>query len=334
MKVEIKESEILFEEFSLQKYKDAIFIIDSTVDKIYEISNMLDKQRFMLINSGENTKSLNGFYRIIKFFIDKEISKDDEIVAIGGGTLLDLVGFATSVYKRGLNVSFIPTTLLSMADASIGGKNAVNFKNYKNLLGTFYMPKSISIDFNFLKSLPRKYLSSGYCEILKISMIDSYEFFNYLINEIDNKTLYNNLHFLVKKSIDFKINIIRNDLFDNNYRKILNFGHTIGHAIELSYHIPHGISVAYGIRYALELSIRYLGLNYSILEAYANHLSKFRIKFSKKFDVELIIKKLKYDKKSHSNFFKLILLEDIGKPIIYKIEYERFIADLKNLFKS
>lgn len=334
MNIQINDSKIFYKKFSVESCKNAFFVIDLKVDQIYQISKTLPIQKILIIRSGEKTKSFSGLYRILKFFIDNEISKNDEIFAVGGGSLLDLVGFATSIYKRGLTLNFVPTTLLSMADAAIGGKNAINYQTYKNLLGTIYLPNSITIDLNFLKTLPKKHLISGYFEILKVSMLKSSEFFFDLINKSPISFYNKNLIDIIKTSIDFKLTIIKNDLFDYNLRKILNFGHTIGHAIELNYKLTHGLSVGYGMKYSLMLSEMYLGLSNHILTTYINHLFKHKIYFKHNFDSELIIKNLKYDKKSKANYIEIILLEDIGKPIIYQIEYEQFINDIQNLLKS
>lgn len=334
MTIKLRNSKIIYNKFSVESCKNAFFVIDLKVDQIYQISQTLPIQKVLIIRSGEKAKSFSSFCRIIKFFADNEISKNDEIVAVGGGSLLDLVGFATSIYKRGLPVNFVPTTLLSMADAAIGGKNAINYQTYKNLLGTIYLPYSITIDHNFLKTLPRKHLISGYFEILKVSMLKSSEFFFDLIN--DSSISFNNKYLknIVKTSIDFKLSIINNDLYDNNLRKILNFGHTIGHAIELNYNLTHGLSVGYGMKYALLLSEKYLGLSNYISTAYINHISNLKINFMHNFDSELIIRNLKFDKKSFGDYIEIILLEDIGKPVIYQIKYEHFINDIQNLLKS
>lgn len=334
MNTDYKDTIIIFDNFSIDFYKNSYFIIDHNVDKFYNFSQKIHKNNYFLIKSGEKTKSFIGVKKILDFFIDKEISLSSEVVAIGGGSLLDLVGFAASIYKRGVPLHFVPTTLLSMADAAIGGKNGINYKKIKNLIGTFKFPKSIWIDSNFTRTLPKKHLVSGYIEILKMSMLDSWDFFNFLISNSFKSLLNNNLDKIIQKSVRIKEKFIQNDLYDQRERKLLNFGHTIGHSIELEYNIPHGIAVAFGIMYALKLSEFYKSLNPNITDIYVNHLKKIKSFFSKEIDINKVINKMKYDKKIKQNSLDLILLEDIGKPVIFNIKYDRFLNDFQNLFKS
>lgn len=325
--------EIILGNFKIDNLCNAYFVIDYNVDKYYHLSSKINQQNTLVIKSSEKIKSFSGIHKILQFFINNNLNRSSYVVAVGGGTLLDLVGFCASIFKRGINLYYVPTTLLSMADAAFGGKNGINYRNIKNIIGTYYFPNTIQIDIKFLLSLSKKYILSGYFEILKISMIHSSDFFFFLLNNIDKLNDNNYLLNIINKSIDIKNNIIINDLYDNNQRKLLNFGHTIGHSIELEYNIPHGISVAYGIRYALKFSERYCGLNQSISDIYDYHLKKLRINLNRNFQLQKILKNIKSDKKSRGNTLDIILLEDIGKPVIYNINYEQFISDLQNLLE-
>lgn len=334
MSYQYKKTEITFTNFNSENYVDAFFIIDENVDKHYGVSKNIQPQNLLSLKCGEKTKSFFGVHKILNFFLECGISRSSHIVAVGGGTLLDLVGFCASIYKRGVNLHFVPTTLLSMADAAIGGKTGINYRNFKNLLGTFYFPNTIHIDIKFLLSLKKKYILSGYFEILKISMIQSSDFFYFLLNNKDKLNDLSYLQSIVEKSIEIKNNIIKSDLYDNINRKLLNFGHTIGHSIELEYQIPHGISIAFGIRYALKLSHKYCRLNDIYLITYDNHLKELNINLKRNFDFNRIKNNINNDKKIKGNRIDIILLEDIGKPIIYNLNYEQFISDLQNMLES
>jgi len=334
MNLDYKNTKIIFDNFNVEYYKNAYFIIDYKVDKLYNLSQKIDRRRQLIMKSGEKAKSFKGVTNILDFFCSNDVDRSSEIVAIGGGSLLDLVGFTTSIYKRGIPLHFIPTTLLSMADASIGGKNGINYRKIKNIIGTYKFPETIFIDTNFTKTLPRKDIISGYIEILKMSMLDSFNFFNFLISNPFNTIINNHLDKIIQKSIQIKQNFIDGDIFDENKRKFLNFGHTIGHSIELEYNLPHGIAVAYGIHYELKFSEHYKSLNYYIRNIYDAHLKEIGNFFKIEIEINRIIDKIKHDKKNTNSQIDLILLEDIGKPVIFKISYAKFINDLQNMFKS
>jgi len=204
MNTDYKGTKIIFDNFSLDFYKNSYFIIDYNVDKLYNISQKLDSNKFLRIKSGEKTKSFIGVQKILNFFISNELSRSSEVVAIGGGSTLDLVGFTTSIYKRGIPLHFVPTTLLSMGDASIGGKNGINYRKIKNIIGTYKLPRTILIDSSFTKTLPKKEIVSGYIEILKMSMLNSWKFFNFLLSNSFKKLITNHLDEIIQKSIQRK----------------------------------------------------------------------------------------------------------------------------------
>lgn len=227
-----------FKEVSLQ---NAFFVIDSLVFNLYlNDFAVLDKDKILLIDDAQNAKSIEQTLKIINFFYEKNVKKSNEVYAIGGGSITDLVGFAASIFKRGVDLILVPTTLLAMVDASIGGKNGINYQGTKNLIGTFYPPKKVMIYFPFLSTLPHKELLSGFAEALKLGIISSKELFeNLCVESIDEE--------MIRKCISGKLAITNIDPEEKSIRHVLNFGHTIGHAYEACTKLPHGFCVALGM---------------------------------------------------------------------------------------
>ena len=228
--------------------------------------------------SGENNKTLDSINKVIKILIENNADRNSLIINLGGGVISDIGGFTASCYKRGISYINIPTTLLSMVDASVGGKTGVNFLGLKNIIGSFYTPKAVLIDINYLKTLNEKELFSGYAEMIKHRCIEGNNILEFL-----KKGTYSLDE--IKKSISIKNKIIIKDLKENGDRKILNFGHTIGHSIE-SYFLNENIFITHGECVAIGMICEY-------------YLAKKREFISKKFLLEFKESILKiYDKKN------------------------------------
>ncbi|PVU76351.1 3-dehydroquinate synthase [Acidianus hospitalis] len=204
------------------------------------------------IEDGEKAKDVSNVLDLVKSLYDNGFNRGDYVIAIGGGTVLDLVGFVSSIYMRGLNLINIPTTLLGMVDAAIGGKNGVNFGNAKNILGTFYQPSAIIIDLNFIKTLPEEEIRKGLAEVIKYGLVLDKELYDYLAMN-DKKILEKDegaLEEIIYKSIKDKLAVVKEDERETKgIRVVLNFGHTIGHAIEAgsNFTIPHGYAISVGM---------------------------------------------------------------------------------------
>ena len=280
------------------------------------------------IKCGEGLKTFDGYKKLTEKLIKSEVNRKSVIIAIGGGTLGDLVGFVASTVLRGLNFYLIPTTLLSQVDSSIGGKNGINLIYGKNLLGTFYQPKEVLIDISVLNSLPKKEIKSGYAEIIKHALINDYNFFCWLEKNID-KLLNLNKSILEKaiyKSIMIKLFYVRKDekesLLNSHSRAMLNFGHTIGHAIESHYNYKkfnHGEAISIGMIAEAKIS-NYLGiLSSNELKRILKHFKKYRLKVND--DIlkdKSLISKIKKDKKNFQNNIIFSLIDKIGSSIFYK----------------
>ena len=326
----------------IAKKNEKVFcIIDS---KIRNNLNIKKQKNIIIISlkGGEKIKTFEAYKNLAEKIILKDVNRKSAVIAIGGGTLGDLVGFVASTTLRGLDFYLIPTTLLSQVDSSIGGKNGINTIFGKNLLGTFYQPKEVLIDISVLKSLPKKEIRSGYAEIIKHALIKDYKFFCWL-EENSNKLLNLNKSILeqaIYKSIIIKLFYVIKDerefLSNNNSRAMLNFGHTIGHAIEKYYDYQkfnHGEAISIGMITEAKIS-NHLGLLSSKeLEKIIIHFKKCRLKiFDEVLNDRKLIKILTKDKKNFHNNINFSLIDKIGSSIFYKIlEKKQVYKILKNI---
>lgn len=291
---------------------DYIFIDKNVYKLIIKSSIFIDKPVF-IYNAIEDNKNIENVLQLIDALYNIKFNKTNKLIVIGGGITQDVGGFASAIYKRGINWIYIPTTLLSMTDSCIGGKVNVN-RNSKNMIGMFNAPNKIIISDFFLKSLNIDDINSGLGEALKLSLIGGIKAFDCFKEHLLEKDYIN----IIKLSSIIKKQIIEIDEFDNNERKVLNYGHSIGHAIESTsnYYIPHGIAVLMGmyIKNILFYNNKYDDINDIIL-------SMIDPKFYKiQFDYQRFISHLLDDKKNKGDNICFILLEDIGKSIISFIQ--------------
>ncbi len=254
------------------------------------------------------------------------------ILSLGGGVAGDLGGFIAATYLRGIPYIQIPTTLLAMVDSSIGGKVGVNTKYGKNLIGTFWQPRAVLIDPSLLKTLPRIHQVNGLCEIMKIFLTCHAENFILLGKRINKRKKYffQDFENFLKKAIQLKIKVIEGDVHETGERLILNFGHTIGHALELvsCYKMPHGIAIALGILVESKISELMDVLptkDYQLIEKTIQDLG-INKKLLEKFSVEAILKATSYDKKRKNNKNNYVILEAIGKVNIMNNKFVQEVA--------
>ncbi len=309
---------------SLLSSKRKVFcVVDIKVKKFINLSPNKNLT-FIYLKSGENIKNINNYEQIYEKLLSKKIDRNSILVCIGGGTLGDLCGFIASTILRGIEYKLIPTTLLSQVDSSIGGKNGINSKHGKNLVGTFYHPDEVVIDINFLKTLPKRELRSGYSEIIKHALIKDLKFFKWLDKNYF-KILALKTQILEKailKSIMIKLWYVKKDseekLINNNSRAMLNFGHTIGHSLETFYNynksLNHGEAISIGMAIEAKISNKLGYLSDQNLGLILNHFKKTLLKTSdkniKNRKLAMIMQK---DKKNIHGKINIILLKNIGK---------------------
>lgn len=313
------------------KYKlpNRIFvIIDSNIDKFYGqtirkvVGECADKKFFMVMSVSESLKSLKSIQKIFSNLHQENFGRDTLLIVIGGGILGDLGGFCSSIYMRGTNLIQIPTTLLSAVDSSIGGKNGVNFHKAKNLIGTFYPPSLVLIDTNFLKSLSRKELISGFGEVIKYAYLNNSSLYSTLLS--DYKLLKkNNTEFLnriIYESVKVKSAIVSDDEFEKSgLRKILNFGHTFAHAFESNsgYRLSHGKAVIAGIVCSLILSFKSGLINHQQLQDMLELPLKFKSAIKlKSFNEKEIFRLMSFDKKNRDGQVNFVLIKNFGEMLV------------------
>ena len=326
-----------------------LLVIDNKVpDKlINKVKKSLKKKTYLIfLKSSEKNKSQKNVEKIINFMLKNNFNRNDCLISIGGGIIGDLSAYVASIFKRGLLYVNIPTTLLAQVDSSIGGKTGINTKYGKNLIGTFYQPKIVISDISFLKSLPKREILCGYAEIFKHSLISNRVFFNFLNKNI-KKILDLEAGYIEKsiyKSCIIKKNIVEKDFKEKGLRKILNFGHTFGHAYEaaLGYklNLNHGEAVILGISSAARFSQDNKVLNDKEYRIISKHINKINKKLSlrnyfKKRSIKKIIKFMSSDKKNFNDKINLILIKKIGKvDFNYKFNsnnIERFFDNYFNI---
>ena len=309
----------------INQEKHVIFI-DS---KLSSIINLDPKFKIFEIEINESTKDLNTIQKIWKIMFSESLDRSSKIIGIGGGVLSDLVGFATSTFKRGANLSLVPSTFLGMVDAAHGGKTGFNNEFGKNQIGTFFIPEKIFICTEFLDSLSEIEMNNGIIESLKAGFLGDKE-----IIEMIYQYKLNNLEEIIKKSIQVKYNILKNDLRESNERMFLNLGHTIGHLIEKdsNYSISHGQAVAIGMLKGFEISESKFNLNSSIKDEFESFLNKHSMKTEYSFnsnqsDLKEIITN---DKKVTSDVVKFVLIKNIQEPVLIDFSINDLLEVLTN----
>ncbi len=336
IKSRIKDYSIIIKKNSLRElsnlfsldYKKVLIVTDDNIplEYIEDVKSNFDYVNVLVLPHGENTKSIENYLKIQETLLNNNFSRKDLVIALGGGVIGDLVGFACSTYKRGIEYINIPTSSLSMIDSSIGGKTAINYKHYKNMIGSFYPAKGVLIDFSLLKSLPKRQLNNGLVEALKAGYI----FDKTIIDEFKKEEL--DIESIIIKSIMVKKHFVENDEKEESIRKILNYGHTIGHALESIYgfsdKLYHGEAVGIGM----------MLINDDPLEV-ASFLKKLDIHFDEEIDAEQIIEFIKNDKKMHDEKIDLIKvdkknggyidesisIEELKKIIVKEAHYVRYL---------
>ena len=302
------------------------------IDKnVYNLNNNcfenIDKKYYYIFDALEQNKTMDYVLIICDILNDLKFTKNNKILVIGGGITQDVCGFVCAIYKRGLQWIFIPTTLLSMTDSAIGGKVCIN-RNSKNILSLFMAPNNVIISDKFLLTLTQYDIISGLGESLKLSLIYGKDsFFKFKENYI-NKNYID----IIKLSIEIKKIIIEYDELEKNERKVLNYGHTFGHALECTteYFIPHGIAVLFGM-YIINLLFyddKFIEINKYILNMIPDKFKNIHLSFDK------FVNHLLNDKKNIGNKICFILLDDIGKTLFIYKNIEEINIKLKQIFEK
>ena len=337
----------------LTKSKKVLVVIDSYLSKKYRpfLQKIFNKNNFetsfFKIIAGKKCKDYKNLLKIVDFLEKNKFSKDSTMVVLGGGTIGDLGGFAASVFYRGMNLVSIPTTLTAQIDSSIGGKVAVNFNNNINAMGNYYHPRLILCDYSFIKTLPKRDYIAGLSEVIKSVLITSKKQTQFMeknyqkILKRDKNMILN----MINRIIRIKINLVKQDEREKNVRMFLNYGHTIGQAVESSSnlkleHYRHGEAVALGM-----LCVAYIGEKYfKIHNLYKQHFVIFkkyklplfikRFSRSKEKMLETIFENISKDKKKNHSGVRFVLLKNIGKPkIVSNLDQSLIKLSIQRLIK-
>ena len=309
-------------------------ITDDTVDKLYSdvVMKSLSDAGFetfkFVFPHGEKSKNISTFSSILEFLAESGLTRTDALVALGGGVVGDVAGFAAASYLRGIDFIQIPTTLLACVDSSVGGKTAIDLKAGKNLAGAFYQPKLVIADFETLSTLTDGIFADGMAEVIKYGVIFDKAFFEFLR---DNEAK-DNLEYVITRCVELKRDIVNADEKEKGVRALLNFGHTVGHAIEKcsGYKIPHGSAVAVGMviisRAAYKCSL--CDENYADIIASLN--KKYSLPVSTDFSANELSSAAMADKKRTGDKIKLIIPEALGNCVIKSVptsELEKIIGE-------
>lgn len=299
--------------------RKVLIITDSGVPSKYSniVKEACEEAYIYVIIKGEASKNFDNYKKILEFMVNNKFTRTDAIVAVGGGVVGDLSAFVAASYMRGIDFYNIPTTLLSQVDSSIGGKCAIDFLNVKNNIGAFKNPNGVLIDSTLLETLDKREFNAGMAEVIKMSATSNLDLFNYLKDtfEID-------IDYVIKEALMIKKMVVESDPFEANLRKVLNFGHTIGHAIEsLSEgNLLHGECVALGMMYMVDKSIK---------KELEEVLKKFSLPTSINVNDDEIINLVRLDKKSSGTKVSIVYVKEIGSFEFRKIE----INELKDYLK-
>ncbi len=322
-------------------------VTDSNVQKLYAdgvkaaLEGIAKEIYIHSFPAGEENKNLDTVRNVYTFLIEKKFDRKDLLIALGGGVVGDLTGFVSATFLRGIAFIQLPTTLLSCTDSSIGGKTGVDFDRYKNMVGAFNMPKLVYMNLSTLSSLSARQFACGMGEVIKHGLIKDEDYYEYLVNNFNeiNDRETGVLEKVIKRSLEIKRDIVEKDPYEQNERALLNFGHTIGHAIEkyMDFKLTHGECVALGSIAACYISYQRGKLSteefYEIRDMYMPFLLPITLEDDA--DPEAILEYTLSDKKMQGGKIRFILLKKIGKAYIdTTVTKEEMLEGIKQLIVS
>ncbi len=313
----------LSEELNLNR--KVLVVTDTGVPEEYSktISSFCKKSIIGTIGTGERYKNIRTVENLLQLMLENNFTRGDCVVACGGGVVGDLAGFTASVYMRGIDFYNIPTTVLSQVDSSVGGKTGVNFGGIKNIVGAFYQPKKVLIDIDVLKTLPQRQIINGLSEALKMAITFDAETFNIF----KDKNPLDYIETLIKKSVEIKAGVVEQDEKESGLRRVLNFGHTLGHGIEVSTDgkLYHGECVALGMIPMCAPSVR---------EQLIPVLKKLGLPCSFELDIDKVMKAVSHDKKALADTINVITVNKAGSFENVKMNLEELKQRLEMVVKQ
>lgn len=337
IKTDSKESHILIGE-SIKNLKNympdskVIIITDPNVYGLYK-NDFPTGDPVIEIGLGEKHKTMATLEIIFNKLVELEADRSSYIVGIGGGIVCDVTGFAASIFMRGVKFGFVSTTLLSMVDASVGGKNGVNFNRYKNMIGVFNQPDFVICDTNMLSTLPKNELIAGFAEIVKAGAIKDETLFSYIEDHAEDALKLDReiINHMVYESVLIKVNVVEADEKEKGERRKLNFGHTFGHAFEKLSDMLHGEAVSIGMVLAAKLSQQLGYLGEKEVNRIQQVLKCLTLPTDTNLDMKEVFRAMKQDKKREGQSIHLVLLNRIGQAFTHKLTYKNLEEQLNDL---
>lgn len=302
--------------------RKVLVVTDSGVPRQYAetVAKCCKSPVIVTIEEGEKSKNIENFTKLLECMVKNDFTRSDCVVAVGGGVVGDLSGFVASAFMRGVDFYNIPTTVLSQVDSSIGGKTAVDFMGYKNIVGAFYPPKGVLIDSDTLKTLPQRQISNGLCEALKMATTSD----PVLFEIFENEDIEENLDTIIERSLYIKKHVVEQDEKESGLRKILNFGHTLAHAVESANELSdyyHGECVAIGMLPMCSESVR---------ERLIPILEKLSLPTETSHNTDDLLKACKHDKKASGEKITIVYVEEIGTAGLLTMNFDEY----ENLVKK
>ncbi len=309
--------------------QSSIIITDENVFAAHQ--NKFKGWNIIILKAGEEYKIQGTVDSLIEQLIEFEADRSTTLIGVGGGVITDITGYAASIYMRGIRFGFVPTSILGLVDASIGGKNGIDVGPYKNMLGQIRQPAFILHDLTFLQSLPLKEWQNGFAEIIKhAAIMDKLMFIELEKSSIgDLKKNKAALAKLIQRNFLLKTKIVQRDEFEKNERRILNFGHTLGHALETQYELMHGEAISIGMVAACRISEQLTGFNET--ERVFQLLKQYGLPGYAAFDEKKTFEVLKMDKKRAGALMNYVLLEKIGKAVVRSIPLKQVQKLIRSL---
>lgn len=319
---------------SLLSPEKAVIITDDIVDSLYSktVESSLEKNgietKKFVIKNGEASKNGENFLEICEFLAEKQVTRKDIIIALGGGVVGDLAGFVSASYLRGIDFVQIPTTLLAAVDSSVGGKTAIDISNGKNLVGAFHQPSLVICDYSTLDTLTPQIFSQGCAEVIKYAVIGNEKLFSHLEEygfDFDRE-------FVISQCVKMKKDLVEKDEFDKGERQLLNLGHTIGHAIELNsnFSVSHGEAVGAGMCIIAKSAYKKSLCSKETYLKTVNLVEKFKLPTDTKISAENLYYTALKDKKRSGKYLNLIIPYSIGNSKILKIKTEELLSFIKD----